>query len=500
MPYDRDSIASLSHQNEWQADHTTILDRQWANITDQGSNYSAGGYVQFNPSANGLSDLWIDYDTSEFLVPAAVTFPGLPAGATPPQIGNKAGFDGWLSQTQMDSGGSSIVSEGTSTSYWTAPIRPCLEKSVAWLQSQAATTTWTLPDSTHLSSAYPASGTNNTALAYTNLAGGAPVSTAVAQAIQYWNQNATWNPTTNTSTIMLRFRFPNVHPIFRTFGGCRKVSIDNIKLFLQLNAQNQSPIFVVPSSLPANYTTLPTLSILGTNACQFRFQVLTLSPAQHRKAMEQYNSDEPLWYTGTMMGIQSTNNTSVSSVQVLVQPSVVRAERVFLHLLPSTVAVTFPNGAGAGTASTGAFMPTSAYDLYPFAQDSTYAPSEVNIILGSQQLFQQNLARRNQVGYNYQDLFYQFADCCSGTLIPGEIGGLVDIMRYQNACRYFVLNISRAGPNTSTDSDSPQQLQAMFTLNGGQPVAPYNLTPVIESLEYAVIKKGIITKPPPPKR
>lgn len=520
MPGDTDAVTSLLYGTErYDPELTEVKDRQLQQISDSGSTYTAGGYIQFTPSQNGMSDLYVDYEglQTSFIIPLTVSFPNYPANAPAPKMGFKtAGWTAFVNQVQIDSAGVGVVSEGTNSGYWVNGQRLAIERSADWLLSEAASTVFCLPDNASLATAYPAgitvspstgtaTGTSD-ALAYTMVGGTGAVSTAVAQAIGYWNDAFTWTGTTGsgqtaTATGMIRLPPQYVHSFFHGLG-VKRCQIDSIKIFPNLNCATASPIFIIPSSLPASYTTQPTLSIPGSNSCLLRFEVLTPSSAQGRKAQQNWESKEGYFYATTSMGIQQTNQTAVANVQQLIQPSVVRGERLWLNLVPNSVTVTFPNGGGTGTATTGSYLPTSCYDLYPFAQDSTYALTDVNLVQGSQQVYMQNLARKNYYSFNYDDLFNELQDNSPGTLVARESGGLIDRWRWRHGAHYNVLNISRDGVNSkSNETNSPEQFQALFSVMGGTNVSvPYNLVPVVESLDYCEFHRGAITKPGIPRK
>ena len=506
MP-DIHAIDSMCHgAPQWSSEDTELQNKQTQYITDSGSTYSSG-IIQFCPSQNGMSDQWINYSdpACEITIPLQISFPNFPSGAPQPQVGFKGSTLSLVNQVQIESQSQSLVSEGTNSAYFVNTMKLAVERGVNWLATEAATIHYSVPDSAHLASAYPSATGANT-MAFTQLSGtGSPVSTAVAMSIQYFNDSFTWVGTTGsgqtaTLTGMVRLPPKYLHSLMENLNVAR-LQLDFVRLLLNLGTATTSPIFVIPASLPASYTTMPTISVLGNNSCSFRFPVLTPTSAQARKAEAQWNSEQGYWYTTTAMGLQQNNQTASSNVQALIQASVVRGERIWLNLLPSQVSVTFPNGGGSATPTTATYLPTSCYDLLPFFQDSTYSLTELNLIAGSGQVYAQNLCRSSYLGFNYDEMFYQFLDAAPNTLIPGDgHGGLVDKFKWRHSVHYNLLSIARE-QSFASNLDNPQQVQVLFSIQGGAPVtAPYNLVPIIQTMDYAVMHKGRIQRAVPPKK
>ena len=471
---DIDAIRALAHPGSVELDDWEVKDRQQRYLSDSGSSYFPAGFIQFQPSQGGVSELWVDWaDPSTRLeIPISIAFPNYPVGTGPPGVCFKAGYVSLISNVTAVAQGQSIISEGVNATYLTAFQRLLMEHSQDWLASDAADSAFAPYTSTS-----------------TNPANNAGLAAMIALVLNdfVWLPSTSGSPTAYLNGVS-SMPLNQVHPIFNEIKVA-KLQIDQIRFFQQLNTSQNSPIFVAPSTLPSGYTTMPTVSIAGNvGSCRLRYQVITPTKQQMAAAERSHDATKKYFYRSVMMGTQQNPSSAVSQVKLLVAPSVTRPERLTLLRWPATV-----TAAPGGTSAT--YPATTCWDLYPVVADQTYALSQVQVFKGASPYFSDQLAVQNLFGQaDDRDLYKEFRDLSGCTsIVPYESGSFVNLPMFRNVYNWIALNLSRDGHNgdTSAQNNTSLQLQVQFTVNNGAlPAVPYVLTPLIDYTSCATFKSG----------
>ena len=111
---DFDALNSIHHPAMPDPEDFEVKDRQQRYLFDSGSNYQAGGYIQFQPVQAGVSEQWVDWsDSSTRLeVPVQIAFPNYPTGTAAPGIAFKAGYVSFISNITMTAQGKTVIFRG----------------------------------------------------------------------------------------------------------------------------------------------------------------------------------------------------------------------------------------------------------------------------------------------------------------------------------------------------------------------------------------------------
>ena len=481
---DYDALMSLKHPVMPDPEEAECKDRQARYLADSGSNYQSQGYIQFQPSASGVDQEWVDFSdsSSRLEVPVQIAFANYPVGTGAPAICFKAGYLSFLSNLTMTCGGKIIISEGPNATYLTAFTRLFIERSNTWLASDAADFAFAPYSNT---STVPGSN--------------AGLQTMVNQVAQ----DFVWVPSTSGSSTayyqgVVSIPLNVIHPLFQTLG-VKKFSVDQLRFFPSLQTAQYSPIVVCPSTLPSGYTTLPTISIFGSlGSCRLRYQAITPTKEQMAMANRSYDSVSKHFYRQVQLGLQYPATSQVNQIKQLIEIAVVRVERLTLFRWPATV-----SAAPGGTSGT--YAPTSCFDLLPIVSDQTYALSQIQAFRGSAPYFSDQLAIGNIFGLpDDRDLFAHIKDISPGTVVPYESGSFLSLSNWRSTYNWTVLNLSRDGHNhdDAAQHNFAQQIMAQYSVNNGNPVAvPYLFVPVLETLGCVSIKSGkVVSTDIPTKR
>lgn len=481
---DFDTLRSLANPAMPDPEDHLVKSKQPLFLTDTSSVYGQGGFINFQPTAGGLDSLWIDWadNSTRVEVPISIAFPNYPVGSAQPQIAFKAGSVSLIDHVGMTCQGRAVLAEGPQSTYLTAFTRLYIERSVDWLASDAADSLFAPLSST---STNPA---NNAGL---------------AMMIQYMAQDFVWVPSTTTSSTgyyngVASIPLNQCHPLYQTMG-CKKMIIDAIRFHLNLNAAYNSPIIVVPGSLPSGYTTFPTISVVGgLGSCRLRYTVITPTRRQAAMAEHSYDHSTKHFYRSVLQGTVQNPITQYNQVKLQLNSSVTRPERLTLFRFPQTV-----TAAPGGTS--GSYTPTSAFDLYPIISDQTYAISSVQVWKGAQPYYMNQLAIPSaQFGtVEDRDLFGILKSVSPGCITPYTSGSLLNLNTWRTVTNWTVLDISRDGLNgdNSAQTNASVPISIQFNTNQGvaQPV-PFVLVALIESLACIQTSKGRVTSTDVPAR
>jgi hypothetical protein len=517
-------IRDLEHGTErLDPEDMELKDIQLLELTEEGSQKSIQASIPF--SGQTLSSQCVNWTSrrTRLEFPIQVFFnnyPVDPTGANRPQMGMKSpGWICFLDHQILDAEGVQLIGESAGLGYWTAGFHTMMTKDSDWLLSDSQIDSFALDDSTSTTSAYPATITPSAGTATTNSIAytgpgslplpavntlpitGSTFNAGVAARLGFWQSNMAWTPSTSGSPNAFysgtaRICVADSHPYWEGLGT-RRFTFSTWNITPALNVAQNSPIFVVPSSLPSGYTTPPVISIPNGTTCKLRYECVIPGSKLMKKLEALEQKSEGYFYVQAQYGQPQTNVSITTSQQLPITNAVVRPEVVATHIIPTNITAA-PGGTSASYPSTGWL------DLFPFAQDSTYALSQQQVQVDNIDFFGRAIARPDFFGKpNYAENFYMYQDLAPGTLVPAQSGGLIDWWRYQYSQNFKFLNISRDGSqgNARNETNKAIQLQHTFVVNNGNAVsAPYSYLPIVYRLDFCVFHKGHVSKPGIPPR
>ena len=508
---DAASLDSLYHPaDERDLIRSELLDRQWGQVYDSSSSYQVNGYIQLNPSTQ-LTGKIVDWEApgTGWYVPMRITYPNYPSGGAEPQTFLKPGTGsiGFIDHMEWSCGGV-VYSEPSQVGHYMNGQRMSCERDIEWLQSEAPTIGFFLPDANTLTPSYPATVTPSSGTATTNAqaapvtvsgaTGGAQVSEAVSKCIRWFVNNSTWTPNTsgapgNAYHDINLFVPPKYCSRFFDNLGTQQLMFDYIRFYVCLDAGHLSPIAINPTSLPNGYvitpsSNMPQITIQGQNqACLFRFEYVHPRAGQEKRISEVMRKARDYFWTQPSIG-QTLNSTTTTQQVIPIVQNQPRVTSMTVNMMPQTLSV-----AVGGTTSL--FQPTSLFGLYPHVQSNVYPLVVVNVMKNGSQYYDTALANVFNGRFLQDDLLLQLQDTAPYGKGTAYAGGLVNKSNFRDALHFIRLNLGRPGAR-QLNPDEKQgatynlqyQVSNYSTLPGG--VVGYQLLPIVEVERMMKIQDG----------